>query len=451
MPTATLRTEIATLARLAWPVILGQLAMMSMSVVDALMVGRLDAAQMAAVTIGGTWYFGVLVLAFGTLYSLDPLFSQAFGARDEDAGGGGLRHGLAMVAAMTPVAMAAVWLAPWALEALGQPAEVIPVASRYARIAMWAVPGVLTFSLLKIFLQARGEMRAATVAILVANVANALLDYAFVFGRFGAPQLGAAGAAIATVGCSYVQLAVVLGLSRASFAQAWSRWSGRVSIASVLQLTRRGIPMGLQMATEVWAFQVAGFLSGRLGTEALASHGVVLNLSSLSFLVPLGVAAAAATRVGNLIGAGERWGKAAKAALVLGVGAMSLSALTFATVPTAIAGLYTTQPSIIALAASVLPVAACFQLFDGTQAVCFGILRGAGDTRLGAVANLAGYWLVGLPIGAWLAFQQGYGLHGLWAGLAISLAVVAAILLLRLRWTHRRGGFRIRLASQPPG
>lgn len=447
---SALSTEIRRILALAWPVTLAQVALMSMSVVDTLFVGRLDATQMAAVAVGGTWFFAVVVFAFGVVHALDPLFSQAWGAQDRRAAGGGLKHGLALVALMSPLVMLGHWAAPTVLAALGQPPEVVPTASLYCRIAAFGVPGMLAFGVLRLFLQAQSVMRPAMVAVVLANVLNALLDWLFVFGKLGAPALGAAGAAVATATCQYFQVAVLAWLARDRLREAWAAWEAPVVWGRVTQLLRSGVPVGFQVATESWAFQVATFLAGRVSTEALAAHGVVLNMASLSFMLPLGVSAAAATRVGNLLGAGERWTTAARAALVVGVGVMACTASVFALLPEPLVRAYTSQPEVVALAVAILPIVACFQLFDGTQVVAFGVLRGAGDIRLGALANLAGYWAFGLPVGAWLAFGRGLGLWGLWVGLALGLASVATILLARLRWTARHGGFRVSLGGDPP-
>jgi MATE family multidrug resistance protein len=273
------------------------------------------------------------------------------------------------------------------------------------------------------------------------------VDYALVLGRFGMPSLGATGAAVATCCCQVFQCVVAAWLAREPLGAAWAASVGTFDWERLRSLLRMGAPLGIQVGTEVWAFNAAAFMAGWLGAVDLAAHGVVINLASLTFMLPLGVSTAAASRVGNLLGSGQPWGRTVVAAYVLGLGSMLLGTVGFALIPEWIAGVYTVDPVVLAAAASILPIAAAFQLFDGTQVVSFGVLRGAGDTRLPAVANVLGYYALGLPVGAWLAFREGMGLAGLWIGLATGLATVAVLLVFRVRWTFARGGFRVGLAA----
>lgn len=174
---------------------------------------------------------------------------------------------------------------------------------------------------------------------------------------------------------------------------------------------------------------------GLLGTAQMAGHQVALKLASLTFMVPLGVSAASAVLVGHAVGRGDarRARREAGAALTIGVGFMTLSALAFLTLPGLWAGLFTADASVAALAAALIPIAGVFQVFDGVQAVSAGILRGLGDTRFPLLANLVGFWLIGLPTSAWLAFSAGLGPKGLWWGLVAGLAAVGACLLVRVR------------------
>jgi MATE family multidrug resistance protein len=203
-------------------------------------------------------------------------------------------------------------------------------------------------------------------------------------------------------------------------------------------IVRHGVPVALQMGLEVWAFALCTLMSGLLGTTAAATHAVVLNLASLSFMVPLGVSLAAVTRVGNLIGAArrDRAQLAAWCAFGLGGTAMAMSGMTFAVFRHWLPRLYTTEPQVVELAATILPIAAAFQVFDGVQVVGAGILRGMGRTLPAAWFNLLAYYVLALPLAWWMAFELGLGLAGIWWGLALGLAVVALML---LAWVHRRG------------
>jgi MATE family multidrug resistance protein len=206
---------------------------------------------------------------------------------------------------------------------------------------------------------------------------------------------------------------------------------------------RLGLPIGAQQGLEFGAFGTVGLLMGRLGTVPVAGHQAALNLAALTFMVPLGVGAAAAVRVGHAVGAGDARGarRAAAAALACGVGFMAASALVLLAAPRALAGLYTSDAAVLALAASLIPIAGVFQVFDGLQVVSLGVLRGAGDTRVPMLVNAVGFWLLGLPLGAWLGLRTSLGPPGLWWGLVAGLAVVGVVLGARVRW-RLRGGVR---------
>jgi MATE family multidrug resistance protein len=182
---------------------------------------------------------------------------------------------------------------------------------------------------------------------------------------------------------------------------------------------------------------------GRLGAVPLAAHAIAMNLSTVSFMVPNALAAAAATRVGHLFGAGLHWVRTARVAVGLAVGFMVLPAATFVLAPAVLARLYTPDRGVIALAATLLPLAGAFQVFDGIQVVSFGVLRSVGDVHLPSAANLVGYWLVGLPLGWFLAFRAGWEARGIWAGLVAALASVAVLLTARLAHVARAGGSRV--------
>ncbi|MFN7145827.1 MAG: MATE family efflux transporter, partial [Myxococcota bacterium] len=397
------------------------------------------AEPMAAVALGVSWYFGLSVVGMGALRALDPVISQAHGARDHDAVARAFVRGIAMALLMAPLLILLQYLAEPGLRLLGQPEDLLPTAALWCRTAAWGLPGMLVFSAVRQALQGVGVMRPATVAIILANVLNALLDWLLIF-RFG---LGPLGAALATVASQYVLLGLTVWLAWDTLAPGFRRWRDAFDLAPLLKLVALGVPLGVQMAMEAWAFHLAGLMMGWIGPTAIAANAVVLNLATLSFMVPFGVSAAAATRVGHLVGAGLPWRFAAWTSLFLGGGLMAGSALAFAAFPGLLARMYTTDAAVIGVAVTLLPIAAAFQLFDGLQVVAFGVLRGAGDLRVPSVANLLGYWALGLPLGWWLAFEAGWGAPGILAGLAIGVTTVALLLVARVRWMLGRGAVRV--------
>jgi MATE family multidrug resistance protein len=286
----------------------------------------------------------------------------------------------------------------------------------------------------------------------IGNLFHVVLNWALIFGHLGSPALGLEGAAIAS---SITTLLLVVGLvcwviGFRLHRGAWRAW-GRDSFAlrGLLQVLRFGAPVGLQVSLEAWAFSIATLMAGWLGKREVGSHQVVLNMAALAFMVPLGISQGASARVGNLIGAGDADGmkRAVRASLLLGVCVMTLSALGFFLLRAELPRLYTDDEAILELATKILPVAAAFQLSDGTQAVAGGVLRGMGRPAIAAFANFLGYYVIGLPLAYLLAFQLGGGLLGIWLALAAGLSVVAGLLLIWVRRTGRRPIAELRVAG----
>lgn len=421
---------------LALPVTLSQVGLMLMGVVDTMMVGHLSAAALAATALGTVYFYAFVAFGQGVLFALDPVVSQAVGAGDRPAVAHAVQRGAVLALGLAlPIALLML-PAPWVLARLGQPADVWPTAAAFARASAPGVVPYLGFTVLRQTLQAQHRTRAVVWAIVVGNAANLLLNWVFIYGRLGAPALGAVGSAWSSTLGRWVMLGTLLALGWPALRPALVPWRpGAWRPRALGPLLRLGLPIGTQQALEYGAFGTVGLLMGGLGTAAMAGHQATLNLASLTFMVPLGVSAAAAVRVGHAVGARDAPGarRAASAALLVGVGFMAASAVVLLTAPRALAALYTRDATVLALAASLIPIAGVFQLFDGLQVVSLGILRGAGDTRVPAVANVVGFWLFGLPLGAWLGLGAGGGPRGLWWGLVAGLAATGLVNALRVR------------------
>jgi MATE family multidrug resistance protein len=445
MSAPSLRTEAGHLWRLAWPVVLSQLGIVALGAEDVLMVGRLGETELAIVSAGHIFHFGVLMLGLGMMRGLDPIFAQAHGAGDRAAGAAALGRAVLVGLALSLPLAAVHWLAAPVLSALGQPPEVLEGAAAYSRLVGASVPLAMVTSAVVQFLQGLGQMKRPMVAVVIANVANIALDAVAVFGLdlpgvLSIPPQGAVGCGWATLGSRAIWLVVLLWLAwdvlRAYRPPSLSRL---VQAGPLRRMLGLGVPVGLQTALEVWAFSAAGLLMGALGARELAAHAIALNIISITFMVPSGIGAAASTRVGNLVGAGQAWMRTGWLAVGMGVGWMALSASGLVLAPAAVASLYTDDAGVLALAARLLPVAAAFQLFDGVQAVSFGVLRGAGDVRVPALFNVVGYWIIGLPLGWWFGVHQGPDPLAVWGALALALVIVSTLLVLRLLWRGRVG------------
>jgi MATE family multidrug resistance protein len=243
-------------------------------------------------------------------------------------------------------------------------------------------------------------------------------------------------------------LAIIVVVARKQLAPVLSPWRAESwSRAPLMRMLRIGLPVGFQQWLEVAVFAAGAVLCGWFGTVALAGHEIALNLAALSFMVPLGVSAAAAAMVGRAIGRGDLPAarRDAVAALVVGVAFMSVAALAFLLAPLALAGIFVSDPATRAMAASLIVIGGVFQIFDGIQGVATGVLRGTGDTRIPMLIHLGGFWGIGLPLSVLLAFGAGLGPRGVWLGYVGSLATVAALQLLRARWRLGQDVARLRI------
>jgi MATE family multidrug resistance protein len=221
-----------------------------------------------------------------------------------------------------------------------------------------------------------------------------------------------------------------------------------MEVAPLLRTLRIGFPIGAQNTVEFTTFAAITVFAGWFGADAIGGHQVAINLASLMFMVPMGIGSAAAVLVGHAIGEGDpaHARRVAASALACGAAFMAVSALVLLAIPYPFARIYTSVPGVVAVAATLIPIAGVFQVFDGLQVVAAGVLRGAGDTRAAMIANIAGFWLIGIPVSLWLGFGLNGGVTGLWWGFVAGLAAVAAFLVLRVR--VRLGGELVRVAIE---
>lgn len=394
------RREIRDVARLSLPIVTVQVGMMLMGVVDSAMVGRYSAEALGAVALGNLFWFAVVSIGQGTLMALDPLVAQAVGASDDEAIERALQRGIVLCVLMA-IPTALLLLPGEAIfSVLRQPTAVVPLAAGYARATIPGVLPFLAFVVLRQSLQAFATVRPVVVAVVVANLANVVADWALIYGRLGMPDLGPVGAGWASTICRWLMAILVLVGGRRSLVPYLRHWSmADLNPAPLWRMLRLGLPIGLQLWIEVAAFSAAMLLVGLLGALPLAGHQIALTLAALTYMVPLGVSAAAAVLVGHAIGRGDPDAarREASAALACGVGFMAVTAVILVGVPRLLARAFTADPGVIAAAAALIPIAGVFQVFDGIQGVSGGILRGAGDTRVPMWCNLAGYLVVGLP------------------------------------------------------
>ncbi|HEY1754396.1 MAG TPA: MATE family efflux transporter [Bryobacteraceae bacterium] len=436
-------SELTGTLRLAGPIVLAELGWMAMGNVDIMMVGRVGADAIAAVSLGTTLFYGISVCAGGILWGMDTLVAQAFGAGDLDDGRRSLIQGIWVSLFLIPFVMGIIWSLDPFLTKFGVNPVVLQDARPYLHALNWSTPALVLYFCFRRYLQALHIVRPVMWTLVTANLVNLAGNWLLVFGHWGAPKLGAVGSAWSTC-ASRSYMAIALGmvlwsregaLLRRAVAGNWRPDFGRIR-----DLLRIGLPAGGQMGVEIGVFAVVTVLVGRLNATSLAAHQIALSTASTTFMMPLGISSAAAVRVGYRLGRGDGRGAARSGwmALALGAGVMSAAAVGLLLAPRWIARLFTPQVEVIGAAATLLRIAAFFQLFDGLQIVAIGALRGAGDTRAPMLWHFAGYWMVGLPLGAWLYFAKGWGAAGLWTGLSLGLILIGIVLTLVWRRTAAR-------------
>lgn len=419
---------------LAWPVVLTEIGWLVMGIVDTIMVGPLGPAAIGAVGAGSIIFMAIMMPGFGTLLALDTFVSQSFGAGRIDECHrwlfAGIQLAIGLSIALTFVAFGSVRLLP----AFGFHPEVLAEITPYMTHLGWSVAPLFAYLVFRRYLQAMNVVRPIMVGLIIANVVNVVANWVLVYGRYGFPALGVVGAAYATV-FSRMGLAVFLivlvvvrerrrpsGLHDVPFALDFGRmWA----------IVRLGLPAAGQILLEVGVFAAASALAGRIAPAAAAAHQIVLNIAGFIFMIPYGIGTAAAVRVGQAVGRHDRRGVllAGWVAIGLATAVMSASAVLFSTLPRQLVRIFTFDAGVVEVGAGLLLIAAVFQLCDGLQTVTTGSLRGLGETRLPFLWNLAGHWLIGLPVGYHLAFRLNWGVYGLWVGLSIGLIIIGLVLL----------------------
>src|SRR5499427_4918413 len=440
-PMSGLRSELRVTSALALPLAAANLAQMAMAVTNTVMVGRLGAMPLAAAGLGGMLYFTGGVTLQGVLSAVAPIAAHALGAGDRRTAGRSAGAGLVLALLLALPFIAALVSLDRLLAALGYDAALAAEIGRYLRAIAWGAPAFLGFAILRSLLAALSHTRSVMAVVVICIVGNALLNWVLIFGHLGAPPLGMAGSGYASAINQWLMLAglalcarlmpdlAALRVLRNTFA------ARRIEMVEILRL---GWPIGGMRGIEVGVFMTAGILMGLLGAAALAAHQLVLNCAGITFMVPLGISQAATVRVAAELGAGRPCAarRAGVVALALGIGFMGMAAIVLWAAPETIIAVYvdiadTANREVVETARHLLAIAALFQVFDGTQVIAAGVLRGYRDTMIPMLLATFGYWGVGFTACWLLAFPLGYGAVGLWWGLALGLAVVAILLTLR--------------------
>ncbi|MEZ0471707.1 MATE family efflux transporter [Luteimonas salinilitoris] len=443
-PRARFGREVRTTAVLAGPLVVGHVATGLIGFVDSMIAGRHGTATLAAVSIGTAMFWLPIMVPMGTLMALPPSVSQLDGGGRRHEIGALFRQSLWLAAALGLLLFAFMTLSVHALAPLGIVEGIRPGAAAFLHGIRWGVPALTLYYCMRYL----SDGLHWTLPTMVFGFGGLLLlvplGILLTFGGLGLPEFGAGGIGAASAIMMWTQtIAFALYLRRARrFADLGlfarfdpPRW------ASIRELLRVGLPIGVTVAMEGSLFIVTALLIGRLGEVPAAAHQIAINVAALCFMVPFGLAEATTVRVGHAIGgglgvAGAR--RAAFAGLALVLATQSLTGVALLTGNELIAGLYTGDATVAALAASLLLLAAAFQFPDGIQVLSAGALRGLKDTRVPMLLAALAYWGVGMALGAGLGLGLGWGPRGMWIGLIAGLAVAALLLGLRFLRSSRR-------------
>ena len=441
--------------RLALPVVLTQLGQILTQFADNLMVGRYggdDPLPLAAVSFGGAVFFILFIASIGIALGMTPLIGELYAQGDRERSSHLLQNGIlfygALGIAMTAFQYAIIPL----MYHLGQPVEVVDAAIPYYKMLVWSMPFVMLFFAFKQFLEGVGNTKVEMVVTIIANLANVVFNWIFIYGRCGLPEMGAVGAGLGTLLSRIIAPVLMIGYfyARREYRDYLERFALRnYSWKEVGQLTRMGLPIALQMFLEASAFAGTGIMMGWFGDgakTAISANQIATTIANCAFMIVMSIGAATTIRVSHCYGArnlGEMT-MAAKASYHLVLAWNAFAAAVFLSLRHVIPTLFTTNAEVIGIASQLLAFAALYQLSDGIQNVSVGILRGIQDVRIIMPIALISYWLLNLPVGYLVGFTLGMGPAGLYIGFTFGLSTAALLMILRIRRSIRR----LRLAAQ---
>ncbi len=430
---ATLR-ELRPTLRLAAPITAGQVGQMLMGVTDTVMVGHVGTLALAACAFGNNVLMVVAIAGFGVLTAVSVRVSHAHGAGVAHAVARAYYGGVGLSVIGGVLCALGMHLVYPLFHHLGQAPGVVEGAEAYTLIVAWSlIPAWLTATA-RSYLESQSRPWPAFWIMFGGVLLNVVLNWVLIFGHWGAPALGLAGAGWATLISRVVTFAALTLFVLSGSSAPAERWKPDMEWwREQASLLRLGIPTGLQLLSEVGAFSVAALLIGRLGAVPLAAHQIAITCASTTFMFPLGVAMASTVRIGQALGGGRKdlLRPIGAGAWSLGLVAMAVFTVILVTAGPAIARAFVSDPAVISIAAQLLIIAGIFQLVDGVQVIGSGLLRGLRDTKAPMWITVVAYWLIALPLGGWFAFGRGEGAAGMWVGLAWGLLFAAGLLVAR--------------------
>ena len=436
-------TEVVALLGLGLPLIGSNMAQFAIGLTDTLMLGWYDVTALAASTLANSLYFVLFLMGAGFAWAVTPIVAAAVASREETQVRRVTRMGLWLAGIYgLAVTIPLMWSERLFL-LIGQDPAVSALAQDYLRIAAWAMIPALMVTVLRAFLSALNLTAMILWATIGAAVLNALLNYAFIFGNWGAPEMGIEGAAIASLGSTILSF-MILGayalVKRPEYRLLQRIW--RFDRLAFLRVFRLGLPIGLTSLAESGLFSMSAVMVGWIGAVELAAHGIALNFASAAFMLHLGLSQAATVRAGHAMG---RHDEAAlrlsgRVSIALSVACAVVTVIFFMSMPETLISLFIdpTDPAratLLSVGVALLAMAALFNLMDGAQVIALGLLRGVQDTTVPMIHAAVSYWVVGMPVSFVLGFVVGLGAVGVWLGLVAGLAFAAILLMWRF-WTR---------------
>ena len=443
----SLINEIKAAIKLGSPLILTNLAQVALLTTNLIFIGRLGKTQLAAGSLSASLYQALMIFSLGLVSAIIPILANTLGKNRDNYAEvqRTIRHGFLTALLICVPFLTLLWHTDKLLLALGQNPETVKIALDYVHIMMWSLLPYLGYIVLRSFLAALEKPMWTLLIAFGGFFTNAFLGWLFIFGNWGLPALGIAGAGLSLTLTNLLMFGSMILLVQKHplfkkyqlFTDFWC-WSW----AYLVKLWQLGIPIAITFTLETLVFYAAVIMMGLIGDTSLAAHAIAMQISSVSYMIPLGFGQVATIRIGLAMGRARPYDavQAGWVSYVLGVGFMALAAGVMWLAPESLIGFFidTLAPenrAVVITASQFLFFAAVFQLTDGAQAVAAGMLRGLYDTRTPMLLALIGYWVLGVPIGAFLAFSVGLEGVGIWIGFVVGLSIVAV--LLTLRWWRR--------------
>ena len=439
-----LRKKPLNMAKIVMPILITQVALYMITFFDILMTGRYDTYHLAGVTIGSSFWVPVYTGLAGILMALTPIIAQLVGSKQKDDVRPSVQQGLYVAIVLSAIVFLVIFfvVTPF-IESMPLEEQVRVIAIDYLRGMSFGLLPLFGYTVLRSFFDALGATRVSMAVILLATPINILLNYLLIFGNWGFPELGGAGAGYAAAITYWIVFLIACliarGLGPFVDYQLFAQW-GKVSLAKWKEILLIGVPIGLAIFVEISIFSAVTLFMANYSTEVISAHQIALNFSSLLYMIPLSISMGATILIGQEIGAGRT--RDALQYSYLGVGLAIVFSFISITIlllfREQIASLYTNDLNIVKLSIHFFIYAAIFQLSDAVQAPVQGALRGYKDVNVTFIMAIVSYWVIGLPVGYIMATYSELGPYGYWIGLIVGLTIGAITLAGRLRYIQKK-------------